>query len=82
MESVETKLSAQLKILDISVGQMNSSLGNLAGGMEERFSALSGRLDTLDANVDHITTSLTGECTLPFLSLLVEFLQDPPLMTA
>lgn len=58
LEGVVDRLSAHARTLDTSVEQMNSSLGHLAGDVRESLSVLSGRVDNLEADVEHITSSL------------------------
>lgn len=58
LEGVVDRLSAHARTFDTSVEQMNSSLGHLAGDVGESLSVLSGRVDNLEADVEHITSSL------------------------
>ena len=64
------RLSAHERTFDSSVEQMNSSLGRLAGDVGESYTVLSGRVDNLEADVQHITASLdqlAGEDAILFL---------------
>lgn len=70
LEGVKNRLLAHQKTLDTSVEQMNSSLGHLAGDVGESLSVLSGRLDTLGADVERISASLDQLAGMEAISFL------------